>query len=500
MPDPSQPAPANFFRSQSALLGTAGLVSGLNPAQIKHDTRGKTARNPIIISEDCPPRVPGISEQLEQLNLPIPTSREIVYTLIRQKNIFPVLASILKLVAKGQSQTSSPARAESQQQHGRPTKRRKLRNVPAGAADWDIPFPFKEDEGPEAYRENWEKERGKQLMSQLVSIIKSATQKAAARSFVEREGNAAFLQLVGKDYNPRYYMPGTMSARGPVVLKDSSNGKAVTPSPEPSLPPPIDTSSGQSSELNDLLMSLLAAHNEVPKTASTDHVDPALFDSWMSIFQSFPGQTATAASDDPFAFLSAPAPVSDLHQGELENPQPTLDPSLEPPTFAEGSFPNDFAIDPSLLALSMPSTSTSSIDGSVWNSYPSSSATSPMPSCFDDLEPMTPGWDAGSVDSNSFGLLPSVDTSQGTGIGNFSLESLQGSGVVQAGPSVGVKNKGKGRAIAPRSHKSLNREVVIKLAKQRRQELTDELVRARTQLWETTIEQGVLANLAKSVR
>ena len=521
LPDPSQPTPPNFLRNQAALLGTAGLVSGLKPATLKHDTVGTTPHNPIVIEDTHPQRT--ITGQRT------PTIREIVYTLVKQKNIFPVLASILKLIAQGHAQPSTPPPPSRQSSDdGRPTKRRKLRNVPAGAADWDVPFPFGEDEGPKAYRKNWEKERGKQLLSQLVTIVKAATEKAAVRGFFENEGHAALAQLFGKQGHQQpdnavqldkaVSTASTTPQRPSVVLKDSSNGKSHTPSPESSQPlsRPVDTS-GQLSAMDELVTSFLASQSNVSDTTgalpATDA--NALFDSWMSIFQSLPEQSA-AASDDPFAFMTTPAPA--LQLGDLDNPQPVLDPALEPPsTFAQGEYSGDFAIDPSLLAFSMPPTTTvSSSNGSVWSSYPSSSVASPS-SCQDFG---SIGWSA-PVDDNSFGLLPDLhmnermlnfnvscdahDHSAEVSDNNFTTQlnrpiELQDMRTIWDGttPSVGldaVKDKGKGKdtAAAP------SNEDVIKLAKQRRQELSDELLKTRTQLWETTIEQGVLASLAQAV-
>jgi len=49
---------------------------------------------------------------------------------------------------------------------------------------------------------------------------------------------------------------------------------------------------------------------------------------------------------------------------------------------------------------------------------------------------------------------------------------------------------------APRV-KALNKQEIIRRAKDRRQQLMVELERAKVELWETTIEQGVLNHLMK---
>ncbi|KAF8842119.1 hypothetical protein BDN67DRAFT_424980 [Paxillus ammoniavirescens] len=60
--------------------------------------------------------------------------------------------------------------------------RRKLKHVPAGAVDWDIPFPFAVGEGPEAYRDTWARERAKQLVTQLLGLVKDATKRATTKT------------------------------------------------------------------------------------------------------------------------------------------------------------------------------------------------------------------------------------------------------------------------------------------------------------------------------
>ncbi len=114
--------------------------------------------------------------------------------LIKQKDIFPVLQSILKLLVPGVlsgKPTMSTAVSGSGSWMSRPdqdrlspqppAKKRKLTRVPAGAADWDVPYPFQEGEGPTAYKQTWVKERGRQLISQLIGLVKIAARKAAAK-------------------------------------------------------------------------------------------------------------------------------------------------------------------------------------------------------------------------------------------------------------------------------------------------------------------------------
>jgi hypothetical protein len=49
----------------------------------------------------------------------------------------------------------------------------------------------------------------------------------------------------------------------------------------------------------------------------------------------------------------------------------------------------------------------------------------------------------------------------------------------------------------PSSNKALNKQEIIQRAKYRRRQLVTELEKAKVELWEATIEQGVLNNLMK---
>src|SRR3984885_9106542 len=52
-PDPSEPLPTNFLRSQQALLGHAGLISGTNPSTLSTKYhKDATSQNPIIIEDE----------------------------------------------------------------------------------------------------------------------------------------------------------------------------------------------------------------------------------------------------------------------------------------------------------------------------------------------------------------------------------------------------------------------------------------------------------------
>ncbi|EAU85385.2 hypothetical protein CC1G_07079 [Coprinopsis cinerea okayama7 len=228
LPDPSAPLPPNFLRSQSALLGVAGLVGGVNPSQLK--LRGQTSTNPIVIEDEAEssrqrpksrpkPRAkpiqittPVLKETINPSEIPIPTKKEILAVLVKEKDIVLILKGLMELGTGSDAHMSStsasgPRWSGAQLQDlserlrqggsyvvgtppttGNPTKKRKLSHVPAGAADWDVPYPFHQGEGPEEYQRRWKSERGKQLIVQLVDLIKVATRKAAVQKYLKTKG------------------------------------------------------------------------------------------------------------------------------------------------------------------------------------------------------------------------------------------------------------------------------------------------------------------------
>ncbi|KAH9850344.1 hypothetical protein C2E23DRAFT_684000, partial [Lenzites betulinus] len=205
------------------------MVSGVHPAnlsKIRH-TRGATATNPIVVEDEpevaqqpCIGKRPTHSIPSDPSQLPPPTSEQILRTLLKQKNIFPVVVSLLRLLAPSapslasappgyphypypypypmyqspsQGQASTPTHTAttsdsrpSSSSGAPPLKRRKLNAVPAGAADWDVPYPFQEGQGPENYRAVWERERGRQLLKDLVQLVQNAARKAATKSWYQQ--------------------------------------------------------------------------------------------------------------------------------------------------------------------------------------------------------------------------------------------------------------------------------------------------------------------------
>ncbi|PPQ99157.1 hypothetical protein CVT24_009347 [Panaeolus cyanescens] len=341
LPDPSGPLPAHFLRNQDKLLGVAGLVAGVKPATITH-VRGTSASNPIIVDDDeDAPKLGRRPVQTKELYLPTkidpslleaPSNKEIVSVLIRQKDIFPVLQSILKLIAPQPNtepergpffQRSDRNAPSSSSSHQPPLKKRKLNRVPAGAADWDVPYPFKQGEGPEEYRQTWERERSKQLITQLVKLIKTAAVKAATKKYVQKATAMRDRERSHDIFNE----PPPPTPLHPHQRNISRQESSSVPTPSTNLnvsnlPPfssqtlPSTTSPNTSSAAFDHLISSLVAAQphepamNLPSELPTDPpnmdpltqgpIDQSLFDSWMDILQAFPvpfdGNSSTDSS------------------------------------------------------------------------------------------------------------------------------------------------------------------------------------------------------------
>lgn len=190
LPDAMDAMPPNLLRNQQALLGLAGVVAGIHPANLpRRGTHGSSAADPIVVQDEirhngaCPPHDshPPASQ---------PKGQTIADALISQGDVFPVLRSLLPFL-----NAASNARRKKNNGWAResshvpralqapPLKRRRLKKVPAGAKDWAVPYPFEEDEGPPQYFQTWEKEKVQALMIQLNSLVRQAVEKATVKEY-----------------------------------------------------------------------------------------------------------------------------------------------------------------------------------------------------------------------------------------------------------------------------------------------------------------------------
>lgn len=411
-PGPDEPLPSNFLRNQEALLGIAGLVGNVKPTSLPQRTiRGSTPSNPIIIEESDPARLPHADpSQLTSIN-----GEDAITSLIRQKNIFPVLSNIVKLLGNSPAASTRPpsthyrasSRLCSEPATSAPPalKRRKLTSVPAGAVEWDVPYPFPEGEGPEAYHATWERERARHLITQLVESIKAASE-----------------------------------------------------------PSPLDV-------------------DQVPASSS---------------------QSSMRASEPSRRTLSpSPAPPSATNTSQHIIPDCTIDPALlaisVPPSVTYNAFP------PVPALVHSPITSTNSSDGALTPPAYNDQGTSSLGSLMAEYAHL---FLVNGVDSVAAAKMllqfaakpavpspapPQIDISRFSPLTHLLPVSPQ----ISRSPS--VQSMHKSTPAVPRrvGFKEINKEDILQRALERRRQIVGEIERAKVELWETSIEGGVLGHLMK---
>jgi hypothetical protein len=398
-PNPDEPLPSNFLRNQQALLGHAGLISGLDPSTLSTKYhKGATSQNPVIIEDelDPPPLGKGDAYPFDSSLLPSPSSEEVVSSLVKQKNIFPVLESLLRLLSgTGVSNIPpavmpfcSPASSFNalSKERGAAPKRRRLNSVPAGAADWDVPYPFQQGEGPTNYRLYWEKERLKQLLSQLGVLIKGAHRSAAARTYLQQHAD---------------------------------------------------------------LWSFI--NTSMPRSQIADQQQP----------------TAGASLCEQHNMPTCPSYVEDVA------PQPTVSEALR-----------------QMPQIPAAATQTVSLDELVTSLLDNSIPRGPSPS---NLTSFTSS-DSSSHHSSRIGSHVTTTPLSSRASSAAPRQESAASATTPTAQTVSLSDQ---RRQAPPKVKGLNKQEIIRRARDRRQLLMSELERAKVELWETTMEQGVLNHLMK---
>lgn len=376
-------------------------MGGVKPAALTHVNStsqlfmpGSTPSNPILVDEeDDTPILGRRSRSKEQpyidpALLTAPTNQEIVAVLIDQKDIFPILEGVLKLVmrsATGETAATTGSKHQSNPKSnnnrsktsstfsGHPVKKRKLNRVPAGATDWDVPYPFPEGEGPDAYRKTWERERGKQLISQLIKLIKTAARKAATKKYLQQRAREEEERAKAPPQEG-HYRPATASygltadqvaLTKSQVLQDASNASRTSRSADTNpaasdLPPTVDNAQASAmSTFDELTASIEALASgqgpsggfatqpglnhlsgsrqnmmfSTPTEAPSFGADQPMFDTWMNFLEQFP-MSFSGSSDNSAAFSSEPVSHSstpgldEFNLMSMMGGNPTSDPSI----------------------------------------------------------------------------------------------------------------------------------------------------------------------------
>ena len=345
LPPSDAPVPPNFLRNQQALLGIAGLVANINPASLstRRHNQGNDPNNPIMV-EDEGTILPRSGHSTA------PTPAQLLTTLSAQRELFPVLEQLLNILRRGLESSTQPPPNPSQP----PPKRRRLSRVPAGAVDWDVPFPFPPGEGPPNYKEEWTNERCERLISDFITLLREGANKAAARASAKRATSQPAPQSSTQSHSTstRWSVPPMNGNR----RSPSSN---YTPLPldaylRPTLPhsytaPLLDPTTAESSDLSvDLLASIFDAvmppqdsHLSNMNTFSSSidpsplgfDIDPLLLD-----------LMGTGPSQEGLSGIGSPAPSSE------EGSTPALSHSPGPSqSTVSGPSPVTPSFDPSLV-------------------------------------------------------------------------------------------------------------------------------------------------------
>ena len=405
LPGPNEPTPPNFLRSQSSLLGLAGLIGSVKPAQLythgpqptpvqqsrSHSPiRGSTPTNPIVLDDDQEQHPCGqhqMPQCLDQLDPEILRSN-IMNSLTKEKNIFPVLESLIKLLGgEPHLPSTNPLSQPFARPYGHgifnarpsssvaplsppgsftttaaipPPKRRKLKHVPAGAVDWDVPFPFAAGEGPQAYRDTWARDRAKQLVTQLLELVQNAAKRAAIKTAKggrrASKGRTGARNCQSRSASVETQIGQITSAQANVCespLSTSANAQdAVTGMSVDSLghflasletPSTIDSSASGSKD-----RMFVDSEGAVEEGGWAVPCDYSTFEEWLSQLQQFvPLETSESTPEsDWITRLSAPLNSS------ASSPAPdTLTPMQRNVSTAPHVTPDE-AIDPALFAIS----------------------------------------------------------------------------------------------------------------------------------------------------
>jgi hypothetical protein len=129
--------------------------------------QGKRVRKPKTLA---PRKLPGPYK-------PETPTEQILANLAKDPNVLPLLQHIVEHIFRTQLSSAPPAAPPVASTTGttnqRPTKRRRLYRVPAGAEYWPQPFPFREGEGPVHYRETWQMRHMIVLLKALVKGLRN---------------------------------------------------------------------------------------------------------------------------------------------------------------------------------------------------------------------------------------------------------------------------------------------------------------------------------------
>jgi len=174
------------------------------------------------------PKKPALRKVPEPYKPETPTEQILAY-LAKDPNVLPLLQHIVEHIFRTQLSSNPPppppVASSTDTSDERPTKRRRLYRVPAGAEYWPQPFPFREGEGPVHYRETWQ-------MRHMIVLLK-----ALVKGLRNQKRNNSQTILERKVFTPPAIKP--VRRRRP-ALPCATSSSNTTPSPVVQTPPVDD--------------------------------------------------------------------------------------------------------------------------------------------------------------------------------------------------------------------------------------------------------------------
>lgn len=512
-----------------------------------------------------------------------PSNEEIVGMLIRDRNVLPILESILQLINKHVPSHSSTKSPEPASEPAPPSKKRKLN---PGIT--------------------MEQDQTKHLLSQLCTMIKSAAHKAT----LAKNPHVNVANAKSRKFEPRFLPPqedkimghyrartahygkgavrGTGTGEEQEVLVDKGN----TVRREQTSPVPSSLGFGPGIAMN-IDMDVGSSQGPASSTGETSFTpdfssptpefDSAAFDSWMSVLEMFPEPVVEGNWDTDmeslFAGGSTPGDTPFESFSPSGTPDFAIDPvllGLAPPPPPPPSQPPSFGIIPPLPPLTSTSTSPTNTDSTMDPITPVGQGQEmghERGTFFDpELERIIAqmggvdsiggkgifdgredfGMDIGGagVGGTSFADMglegwstemmawqdsfiqfdsnPNENTNVGTASSDIPIDPVLASFSIPTRPSLPLNTQPLAPIAGPSSQPSpipstagpssqppppafkmparvnsatripnASKQDILRRAKERRMQLLGEIDKAKVELWETTIEQGVLANIIK---
>lgn len=339
LPEAGEPIPPNFLRNHSAVLGVAGQVAGI---RLPDPVVPGPATSPLSTQREIPleqprhrPRRPAAKKlpaSASRASSSLPSNQDAATSALQRLEGNPrfigVLRALLALATKrGGSDSGAPS-------HTRPLKRRRLSQVPAGAQDWDVPFPTEEQK---ALVEHGQQQRSAKLMRDLVSLLSDAVSKETpTQSTATPEATIASSSRVPSG-SEQQSVPSSVQG----WLDTLSSISPVDSSPDPS---------------RDSLQSLLQLRDE----PSHEELFSALFggsslspahQSPQTTFDPYPEMADSLQQPDETASSSAYSHAANAHVPEVamneliaSAPWPTPDPSEYSGHTGRSNFDEDDAV------------------------------------------------------------------------------------------------------------------------------------------------------------